>query len=350
MNAPLFLTKDPDLRDALARLAAAAGVTPQTVTDPESALRHWSSASIVLVGAELAAEVAAWAPPRRSGLHLVGHDHLPDHAFRDAVALGADNVAELPRSDAWLLEVLADAAEGPARAGLTVGVVGGSGGAGATTFACALAEVAGRHRTACLIDLDAFGPGADRVLGMDHLDGVRWDSLQQTTGRLSARALRDALPRRRDVSVLTWSPGPQAPVPAFAAREALAAAVRGHDLVVLDLPRAGGDVADELMARCHHLVVVVRNDLPGLGAAARFVAHAGRSGPVAVVLRGAGAPASEVARVVGAPVLAEMADQRGLGEAVDLGLGPVRARRGVLARAAEEALASFGEVAAGSAA
>jgi hypothetical protein len=48
-----------------------------------------------------------------------------------------------------------------------------------------------------------------------------------------------------------------------------------------------------------------------------------------------------VAALVGAPVLAMMADQRGLAEALDLGLGPVRSRRGPLAAAARELLAGL---------
>jgi hypothetical protein len=39
------------------------------------------------------------------------------------------------------------------------------------------------------------------------------------------------------------------------------------------------------------------------------------------------------------PVLATMGEQRGLAEAIDLGLGPVRTRRGPLGRAAAEVLA-----------
>jgi hypothetical protein len=41
---------------------------------------------------------------------------------------------------------------------------------------------------------------------------------------------------------------------------------------------------------------------------------------------------------VGLPVLAAMADQRGLAESIDLGLGPLRSRRGPLARAASDVL------------
>jgi hypothetical protein len=38
------------------------------------------------------------------------------------------------------------------------------------------------------------------------------------------------------------------------------------------------------------------------------------------------------------PVLAEMGEQRGLAESIDLGLGPVRSRRSALGRAAAEVL------------
>jgi hypothetical protein len=41
-----------------------------------------------------------------------------------------------------------------------------------------------------------------------------------------------------------------------------------------------------------------------------------------------------VGRLLQLPVLATMADQRGLDEAIDLGAGPLRSRRGPLARAA----------------
>jgi hypothetical protein len=46
---------------------------------------------------------------------------------------------------------------------------------------------------------------------------------------------------------------------------------------------------------------------------------------------------------VGAPVLTRMNDQRGLVESIDLGLGPVRSRRGALGRAATRVLNAVGE-------
>ncbi|HEY0773933.1 MAG TPA: septum site determining protein, partial [Nocardioidaceae bacterium] len=55
----------------------------------------------------------------------------------------------------------------------------------------------------------------------------------------------------------------------------------------------------------------------------------------------------DVAEVLGLPLGATMHDQRGLEEAVELGLGPVRRRRGPLARAAKAVLGQVGVVARG---
>lgn len=336
MPTCLLVTTEPTLRDEALRLAAAAGVEPVVVADPAAALRCWTDASLVLVGTDLAPDLLQLGPCRRSGVHLVAWGTVPDEAFRHAVALGAENVAELPRSDAWLLDLFAEAGEGQAAESLVVGVLGGSGGSGATTFACALGLAAAERAAACLVDTDPLGPGADRVLGFDRVDGVRWDALQQTTGRISARALREALPRRKGLGVLTWTPGSAAPLQAFAVREALAAAARGHPVVVVDLAR-GGPLTDELVARCQLVVVTVRASVPGLASAAHLVTRLGGA-EAGLVVRGSGVDVAEAARVVGAPVLTAMPHQRHLDETVDLGQGPVRSRRSVLARAAREVL------------
>lgn len=338
MRNPLIITRNETLLDELLRLAAAAGVVPEVVPDAGAALRCWGSAPVVLIGTDVADEVVRIGPPRRTGVQLIGWGGVPDEVFRLAVALGAENVAELPRSEGWVLEMLADTGDSTPGESVTIGVLGGSGGSGATTFACCLGLAAARRGAACLIDTDPHGPGVDRVLGFDRMDGVRWDTLQQTTGRISARALRDALPRRNDLGVLTWPAGSEASLQPFAVREAMSAAARGHRVVVLDLPRTGGPLAEELMARCSHLVLMVRATVPGLASAARIAALATRCGTVGLVVRGSAVDAPAVARVVGAPVLATMADQRGLEEAVDLGLGPLRSRRSVLARAAHQVL------------
>ena len=340
MTAPLIVTRDQALLDELLRLAAAAGVRPDVAADGGAALRGWAGAPLVLVGADAAEDLARISPARRPRVYVVAWGVVADELFRVAMAVGAESVAQLPRSEAWLTELLTDLGDegGPATEGLLVGVTGGSGGAGATTFAAALGQVGARRGRAVVVDADPLGPGVDRVLGLEDRDGVRWDGLCDTTGRLSARALREALPRREDLGALSWRAGPPGALQAFAAREVLSAARRGHDLVVVDLPRTPDPLLDEIAARCDRLLVVVVPTVAGVASAVRTCARHRDPTTVRLVLRGRGIEPQQVARATGVPVLATMPDQRGLAEAIDLGLGPVRSRRGALGRAASEVL------------
>ncbi|MDP3968416.1 MAG: septum site determining protein, partial [Nocardioides sp.] len=160
-SAPLIISRDAALVDELLRLAAAAGVTPDVLSETHALLHTWSTAGAVLVGADLAAEVAGAAPPRREGVHVVVPGDVADRMFRIALGVGAEHVVQLPHSEGWLVELLTDVGEGARQPAPTVGVIGGSGGAGATTFACALGETATRSGASLVVDLDPCGPGVD---------------------------------------------------------------------------------------------------------------------------------------------------------------------------------------------
>lgn len=347
MTALLLITADDLLLDELLRLAAAAGATPDVARDLSTALRAWSRASAVVVGADLLAGLARMGPPRRDAVHVVGWGSAGEDVFRAGLAVGAEHVVELPDGAPWLTTLLTDLGDDPGGRGLTLGVLSGSGGAGATTFACALGQAAAGVGPALVVDADPLGPGVDRVLGMEEQPGVRWPDLAHTAGRLGSRALREALPRRGALGALSWAPGAagRAAMPdPVAVREVLSAAARGHQTVVLDLPRGAGGA--ELIGRCDEVLVVVTPSITGIASAARLVDNlvdrggglGVDSGQIALVVRGTGVSADAVARTVGLPVRATMADQRGLAEAIDLGLGPLRSRRGPLARATAEAL------------
>jgi secretion/DNA translocation related CpaE-like protein len=336
---PLFVTRDDVLLEELLRLAAAAGVTPEVATDASIAIRGWTVAPLVLVGIDMCDEMARVRPPRRQHVLVVGWGAIPDEMFRTALEMGAEDLITLPRSDGWLVEAMTDLHERAPTAAVTIGVIGGSGGAGATTFACALGQWAGRSGPSVVIDTDPLGPGVDRVLGLEGEYGVRWDALQQTTGRLSARTLREALPRRAGVGALSWAAGPQGTLQAFAMRESLSAAQRGHDVVVVDLTRHGDPLIDEVAARCDRVMVLVTPTVPGLASAARVCARMARVARLGLVVRGRGLDPAEMSEVTEVPVVATMSDQRGLEEAIDLGAGPLRSYRGPLARAVSVVLA-----------
>lgn len=343
-TAPLLVTDDDLLLSDLVRLAAAAGVAPEVARTTGAALRSWTTAPLVLVGADRARELAACRPLRRDRVHLVGRDPLSDDLFREAVLIGAESVAALPASESWLVELLTDVGDGGdggAAGGVTVGVVGGAGGVGATVFAAALAQVCAGERSTLVVDADALGAGVDRVLGLEDVEGIRWDALMQATGRLSARSLREALPRRDGLSVLAWPVDRSATLQAFAVREALSAGRRGFATVVVDVPRHPDPVVDEVLARCDHVLLVSTLTVPAVSAAARVARRLPPAAHTGLVLRGgaAGVAPHEVSRLVGLPVVATMGAQRRLDEAISLGIGPLRSVRGPLARAARQAAA-----------
>ncbi len=170
-------------------------MTPEVAPDAGAALGAWGGAPLVLVGADLADEVARIAPARRGGVHVVAWGAVPDELFRTALAIGAENVAELPKSEAWVVELLTDVGDAGRARGLTVGVVGGCGGAGCDHLRLRARADGGPQRAGGASSTPTrSGPASTGCSGSRPCEGVRWDALCQTTGRLSARSLREALP------------------------------------------------------------------------------------------------------------------------------------------------------------
>ncbi len=224
----------------------------------------------------------------------------------------------------------------------TLGVIPGSGGAGATTFAAAVALVSSSRQVSALVDLDPLGPGLDRVVGLDGSGGVRWDALTSSRGRLGSRSLREALPDKDGLAVLTWDVAAPADLDATVVREVLSATQRGNDLVVVDLPRTLDDVTLEVVTRCDRVLVVVDPTIGGVGLGGQ---GAGRAAP------GHGAESGwwSVTEVRpshpsrSAPPWTRLSSRTCLASAgwpstSSSGSGPVHGRRSALARAARSAL------------
>lgn len=339
---PLVVTRDEHLLRAVARAAAAAGVLQEIVGDPRLVPARWSLAPMVLIGADQLADLAAQALPRRMQIYAVCTTAPDSEVLRRALACGVSAVLELPSDEGRLVDLLTDSADGRASRGLLIGVVGGSGGAGASTFAAALGlTLAESGGSALLIDADRAGGGADQVLGLEGGDGVRWDALEQVSGRLSARSLRETLPSCRGLSVVTWPVDRAGPLAVRTLRAVLSAGQRGYPVVVVDLPRADPVLLDEVVSRCDQVLVVGSVTVPGLAACLHLTKRLPPS-CAAVLLRGSGGVAAdEVEHLLGIPVWHRMADQRGLDESISLGLGPLRSRRGPLARAARRVVSQL---------
>jgi secretion/DNA translocation related CpaE-like protein len=202
-----------------------------------------------------------------------------------------------------------------------VGVLGGRGGVGASTFAAVLAALAGRTGGALLIDLDAAGGGIDVALGIESVPGARWSGLHVAGGHLDPADLLAGLPRWGPCSVLA------ADLPELDAEAVLQvlAAASAAAPVVLDLPRAPCAERAAGLLRCDLVVVVSRADVGGL-VGAHAVASSLPEVPVGLVLRRGAVASASAAELVGLPLLGEI---RGGGAPLD----PRRLPRG-LARVA----------------
>ncbi|MEV8530692.1 septum site-determining protein Ssd [Streptomyces sp. NPDC051211] len=352
---PLIITEDPVLLDDLLRLCAAAGAEPhvhhavpeQSVAPGSSGAGGagppggggWGDAPLVLVGQDVSGRVLG--APRRSGVFLVGRSEgrNPDDAalWQRAVEIGAEQVIWLPDAENWLADRIADVVEGAGRPALAVGVIGGSGGAGASTLACALAISAARsgERT-MLIDGDPFGGGLDVLLGGEGAEGLRWPDFAASRGRVGAGALEESLPELHALRLLSWDRGKRVLVPPAAVRSVLAAARRRGGVVVVDLPRRVDEVAAEALGQLDLVLMVVPVELRSVAAASRVAdALDGVARDVRVVVRARLAgelDPDEVAGLLRLPLAGEMPVELGVSEWLARGEPPGTFVWGPLAR------------------
>lgn len=332
---PLIVTEDLGLLDDLLRLCAAAGVEPDVHHRVPERRASWTDPPLVLVGDDVAARCRGAV--RRPGTLLIGRDQGDPGLWRLAVEIGAESVLSLPGAESLLVDRLADAAEGADRPALTVGVVGGRGGAGASTLACGLALAAARagHRT-LLVDGDPLGGGLDVLLGGEREEGRRWPDFAGSKGRLAGGALEESLPSVRGVRVLSWGREPAVPVPPEAVRSVLAAARRRGGVVVVDLPRGTDPPAGEALAQLDLGLLVVPGELRAVAAAHRMVSTIGPAvRDLRAVVRGpyaVGIDERWVADALRLPLTGELPYDPGIVADQDAGMPPGAEPRGPLGR------------------
>jgi hypothetical protein len=384
----VLVTADEVLAQRLGTLAAVAGATLDRPALPWPGRRLPASlvrAPLVLVGADVLDPFSDGHPTglregaRRDAVVVVSGTPSEPDLWRLAVEVGADHVALLPDAEPWLLDRLLDAASGPA-GGRVVGVVGGRGGAGASTLAVTLALASARRRLrTVLVDGDPLGGGLDLLLGAEDLPGLRWADLADVRGRLQPGLLTSGCVGVDGVHLVSWGAGPvsaraarssgsvarsgpQPPAPTAgpgaparaggwadepatgdAMRSVLDAAVREADLAVVDLPRALGPAETVALDACDLLLLVVPAEVRAAAAAARLAdAVAGRVADLRLVVRGpapTGLPAEAVADLLGLRLAAAIPAEPGLAAALDRGEAAAVRPRGALARFAARVVA-----------
>lgn len=168
-----------------------------------------------------------------------------------------------------------------------MGVIGASGGVGATTLAVALAVRAGPHVGATVaIDGAPDGGALDVTACLEHLPGLRWRDLAEAQGALDGAALLRSLPAEGATRVLAGE-RPDLDRSVVAAAVTALAGVCG--VAVVDLGRSLW-----LADHCNEVVVVVGTSARQLADAAALAdrVHELRCRAVLVVRQGRGDPVS----------------------------------------------------------
>jgi hypothetical protein len=205
-----------------------------------------------------------------------------------------------------------------------IGVIGCSGGVGASTLAAVLACVA---QPSVLVDLDAAAGGIDVLLDAIDVPGARWSGVRVDGGRLDPHTLRGGLPAWGGCRVLAADAGPP---DAEAVLQVLDAAV-ALGPVVLDLPRAACPERAAAFVRCDLVLLVARGDIQGVTAA-----HAVATDvpvPCGLVVRRGELAAEKAALAAALPLLGALPPLRAASGALDpdrLPRASVRVARGVL--------------------
>lgn len=314
-NLPVVLTllADPELADNTDRVAAAVGLRALRIQAPNR--KSWISAAAAVIDEDGARRCARAGMPRRDGVFVLGTSDPSPSLWEAAIEVGAQQLVVVPAQEAELVRHLSEAAEAgntASRRGRVIAVAAGRGGGGASVFAAALAQSAGAQSVgggALLVDLDPYGGGIDLLMGTETTPGLRWPELADASGRLSWTAVREGLPRSRDVSVLSCT-RIYHEIEAGAAAAIVGAGRRGGATVVCDIPRSLTTAAVCALEMADLVAIVTSCDVRGAAATSAVAGVIRSVNPnVGLVVRGpapGGLRAGQAAEIAAVPLLATM--------------------------------------------
>ncbi|WP_130866287.1 septum site-determining protein Ssd [Acidipropionibacterium timonense] len=263
------MSQDDRLVEVVGSVGASVGVDLTVLADRSAVDAAWRDTDgPLLIGEDLAAQVASWSLPDRGGVHLVGQD--AQEVVRWSAVLRA-SVVVVPSASSTLAELLR---EGVRRSGRGVVLLLGqaSGGLGASTMAAGVAFSAVDAGWSCaLVELDPGGGGLDLLVGAERVDGWRWPQLASARGTVGD--LRTHLPSIDGVHLV--SAGRQdCTVGARARGSVVESLVSDLDLLVLDRGSLGD--ADLMGLAVDRRFDLVGADLRGLLAARNRSGGAGQ--------------------------------------------------------------------------
>lgn len=318
----LLITDDDALREDIALITAVVGVRLETATNWRGAEEAEGWAAVMC-----SAQCLPTSARQAEGTLLLGYD--AEGLWEAAAQLPGVRPVPLPQAERWLSKQLSAQVFDRSQ-GKVVAAASTAGGAGSTTFAylCA-AELVARGQRPLLIDA-ALGPGsglADLVhrarsqqrLGSGNVEGgdLDWEQLSRIEGEISTSHLSAAIPIVDGIGVLTGSVEALQRTPLLPA--AAAAGRSAFDVVIIDLGQRI-EMTHIMGEQLERMLVVTRASPRAAETAVRLV-RAVAPVEAAVVVNRRAAPGwgpEDLADRLGAPVVADLAEQRWLARTDDL--------------------------------
>jgi len=290
----LLATREAALADSVLATALALGIDLEVIPDREDLRHRWRTASLRLVGTDMASRAATLgAVP---GVWVVGFES--DDLLQASAELGAPAL-RLPGESQRLAEVLASDLPGQEAAQL-LAVSGVSGGLGVSSLVVALAmRAAESGLRPAVVELARCGGGLDLLFGAETQPGMTWEELRHAVGEVGDLTPHLVLAER--VSVLALGRPHGYPPDEAALSAVLRSLERSHDIVVVDM--GDGTRLAELGRRVVSLLVVGA-DVRSVAAARMQARRLDLAGALLVVRagRGRGLPPEAVADALGLPL------------------------------------------------
>jgi len=225
-----------------------------------------------------------------------------------------------------------------------IGVIGGSGGVGASVLSAAIAIRAAQAgmRPVCL-DGDRLGGGLDVTLGIEQERGVRWPDLAGARGRIDGPELLRRLPSVDGVGVLSFDRARDVPLAAEIVHDVLLALSVAADVVVVDLPSPDHQIFEALAPSVDAMVLLAGSGICDLAGASAIAGHLIEACPdVWLCLRTSGKGghfADTVAGALDLPLLTVVREEPSLATDLLHGIPPGNSAKGPLAAAGDAVLA-----------
>lgn len=150
-------------------------------------------------------ELGKFSPPRTKTPFVFVTDHAPNaENYKTAIREGANDLLELPKESAGLLQKLSDLENYKQTRAKTIGIISGSGGAGASTIASLAAWGLRRKFQTVLVDLIPDGGGLDVIFAQESNPASRWGEFENSQGEIPVKTFQSELINIESLSLMSY--------------------------------------------------------------------------------------------------------------------------------------------------